>query len=238
MIETVRCPVCKSQNPHLSVVCGACGSYLRETVRSLNLFETAWNLLETPFHTMQRILLSGQKNYVWLLQALFGCAYVSFVLWILRLGNQIDELVVLLMIVPLIGPFIGGLIINIIALGGKITLGERIVGFRDIRAIISYASIPVILSFLVIFPVRVGIFGMYLFTGDPSPMLLKPLIYSFIQIVDGILIGFSLYLAVTGMRAAGLSGWKTVVFAVVTGFILFAPVFLTIVFFKSPDGIV
>jgi hypothetical protein len=202
----------------------------------LNLFETAWNLVETPFQTMQRILLSAHKNYIWLLQGLFGCAYLSFMLWILKLGNQIDELLVLLIMVPVIGPFLGGLIINLVALGGKITLRQRIIRFRDVRAVISYASIPVIVSFLVIFPVRVGLFGMYLFTGDPSPMLLKPLIYPFILLVDGLLIGFSLLLAVTGMRAAGLSGWKTVIFVVVTGFILAAPVLISILIFNSPDG--
>jgi hypothetical protein len=227
MMETRVCPVCKNENPYLSIVCGACGSYLRESVRSLDLFQTVWNLVESPHETLQRIVIANQKNYSWLLQVLFGCTYVSFLFWGMKIGIVINDLILILVLIMVIGPVIGIMVINMIALIGKICIGSSIIRFRDIRALLSYSSMPLIISFLILFPVEVGIFGMYLFTESPSPMLLKPVIYIFLLVLDGLLIGWTLFLFGTGMRVVGLSTGKNLVFIFFTTLLLSSPVLIT-----------
>jgi len=133
---------------------------------------------------------------------MFGFAYVAFIFWYVHIGLVIDILQILLFLILLTGPITG--IIVVMALSLVAFLGLRMqkmsVKYRDISAVVSYAGFPIILSILFIFPVEVGIFGMYLFTNEPSPFSINPVVYSLLIGLDALLVIWSLVILFIGLR--------------------------------------
>jgi len=202
-IDDIRvCPVCNTGNPMLNVTCISCGGYIQDRVASLHLFQTLWMLIESPTKAMQRIIVAQQKNYVFPLQMIFGLAYVAFVFWYANIGLLIDDLQVLLVLVLILGPFTGIVIIMLLSLVAFVSLQIRKIAviYRDVRAVVSYAGFPVIVSVLFIFPAEVGIFGIYLFTNEPSPFAINPVVWGIIVGLDALLVVWSIVLLYIGIR--------------------------------------
>ena len=83
------------QNGELAVLCSSCKSYLQSKVDNLNLFETIWQLIETPGVAFKKILLARHKNYVILLSSLAGISMAFALFWMLHFGNRFENVVVL-----------------------------------------------------------------------------------------------------------------------------------------------
>jgi hypothetical protein len=60
----------------------------------------------------------------------------------------------------------------------------------------------VIFSLIVVFPVEIALFGIYLFDRNPSPMVLKPVPYVVLMVIDAIAVLWSLLLLVQGLKVA------------------------------------
>ncbi len=206
MTDLQKCPVCKTENPKLNVTCSSCGGYIQDSVASLDLFHTLWMLIESPATAMQRIILAQQKNYIYLLQILFGFAYVSFIFWFANIGLLIDDLQVILALILLLGPFAGITLILVLSIFAMllIRIQNISISYRNVRAIISYAGFPIIVSVVFVFPAEIGIFGMYLFTNDPSPFTVNPLVYGMILGLDVLFIFWSIALLFIALKV--LSG--------------------------------
>lgn len=200
--DTKICPVCKTENPPLKVTCRSCGGYIRERVASLNLFETLWLVIESPATAMQRIIVAQQKNYIIPIQMIFGFAYIAFIFWASNVGLLIDNLQVILLLIIVLGPVTG--IVTIMLFSMVVSVCLRLmktnVGYRDVRAVASYSGFPIILSVLFIFPVEVGLFGMNLFTGEPSPFSINPVVYSMVIGLDVVLILWSVIVLLIGLK--------------------------------------
>ena len=151
---------------------------------------------------MQRIILAQQKNYIYLLQALFGFAYVSFIFWFANIGVLIDNLQVILALVLVLGPAAGIITVMVLSIFAMLTLRmmKIPVSYRNVRAVLSYAGFPIIVSVVFIFPAEVGIFGMYLFTNEPSPFTINPLVYGMILGLDALFIFWTIALLITGTK--------------------------------------
>lgn len=151
---------------------------------------------------MQRIILAQQKNYIYLLQALFGFAYVSFIFWFANIGLLIDNLQVILALVLVLGPAAGIITVMVLSIFAMLTLRmmKIPVSYRNVRAVLSYAGFPIIVSVVFIFPAEVGIFGMYLFTNEPSPFTINPLVYGMILGLDTLFILWSIALLIVGTK--------------------------------------
>ncbi len=200
--DTSICPVCKTENPPLKVTCRSCGGYIRDRVASLHLFETLWHLIESPGSAMQRIIVAQQKNYITPIQMIFGFAYIAFIFWASNIGLLIDNLQVILLLIILLGPVTGIVTIMLLSMVVSVCLRlmKIVVAYRDVRAVVSYSGFPIILSVLFIFPVEVGLFGMYLFTGEPSPFSINPVVYSMVIGLDVVLILWSVILLLIGLK--------------------------------------
>lgn len=212
------CPVCKTENSRLSLTCISCGGYIQDRVASLHLFQTLWMLIETPFSAMHRIIVAQQKNYIYLLQMMFGIAYVAFVFWFSNIGILIDDLQTILVLILVLGPVTGIVVVTVLSMitTAVLRVRDRTMQYRDIRAVLSYACFPVIVSVVFIFPVEVGLFGMQLFTGDPSPFEFNPVLYSIILGLDAVFIIWSILLLYIGVRViTGISGVALVVSLVI-----------------------
>jgi hypothetical protein len=198
------CPVCGADNRSLQVTCVQCGAFVQDRIASLNLFETVWLLIEAPSEGMRRILLAEQKNYSILLQMLFGIAYVSFCFWYVKIGTILIDLQLVLVLTLVTGPALGIVVVTLMAaaLKGFTRFSSAATTFRNFRAILSFASVPVIISVIFVYPVELGIFGLQLFAEEPSPWELQPVLYGLLLTIDGLFVIWSIVILYIGFRVA------------------------------------
>jgi hypothetical protein len=195
----ILCPVCGKGNGDLAVTCAQCHGYLQSRVDALDLFATAWGVIESPGRTFRKIALATHKNYTLFLSSLFGISWTFFAFRLTEAGLLLPNLFVLILAGLVGGPLLG--IISFIftsALG--LWVGRRLGGdgsFRNVIALTSYASLPVVLSLVFVLPVEIGIFGLSLFGVPPSQWELKPVISLVLLVVQcGVLLWFAILLTV------------------------------------------
>jgi hypothetical protein len=199
----IECPVCATKNGDLAVVCSQCGGYLQARVQALDLFDTLWNLIESPRRTFKRICLSEQKNYIHFLAAACGLDFVLMWLWHVQ-GGLLFENNLQLLILGLIfsGPLIG---IFLLYVGSGLyyilaRLVKARVRFREVKAILAYAMVPLMLAAVFLIPLELGLFGLSFFTRNPAPMVLKPGAYIVLLGMNVLTIIWTYILLVIGTR--------------------------------------
>lgn len=212
----IKCPVCGFENDDLAVVCPSCKSYVQGKVDTLNLFETIWGLMESPGRTFKKIALARTKNYVIALAALAGIAAVYAAFWSMEIGRSIDGLPAILGIGAAVGVPAG--ILGLLLLSLLLRLGARLSGgagtLRNVFAVSAYAATPVVLSLVIVFPVEIALFGVYLFDRNPSPMVLKPVPYVVLGAIDALAFFWSAALLAVGLTvAAGLGRGRAALLA-------------------------
>jgi len=209
----IECTVCGDKNDDLAVTCTRCKAYLQTKIENLDLFSTMWGLLESPRRTFKRIVLSRRKNYVFLLSALLGMWILWTLFWGLNVGSRFDTSFTLLATGIVLGPpagllvvLIGSLLLRMFArfFGGKASL-------RNTFAVESYSSVPVLFTLVFVYPIKIAIFGSYLFDQNPSPMIINAGLYIALLGFDVVAVIWSIALVVRGMEvAAGLTRQKSV----------------------------
>lgn len=207
---TRACPVCGTENDDFAIVCTSCKGYIQAKVDTLDLFHTIWGLMESPSATFRRIALAGTKNYVVLLTLAFGIALAYGLLWHGNYGVREPQLATILGMGLLAGPFLG--MITFVFLSRVIRavtpLGGRKVPARNAFALLAYSAVPVVMSLVIVFPIEIAVFGIYLFDVNPPPLVLNPLAYIVLVGLDGIAAVWSAVLLVIGIRVmAGCKTW-------------------------------
>ena len=210
----IECTVCGEKNDDLAVTCKSCKGYLQAKVENLDLFSTMWGLMESPEKTLKRVVLSRRKNYVIFLSALLGVWVLLSAFWGLNLGSQFDNTFTVLATGILAGPVAGVLcvltgaaVLQIVTklLGGNATL-------RNLFAVVSYASVPLIFALIFVYPIKIAIFGLYLFDQNPSPMIINPGLYLALLAFDLTAVIWSISLLLRGVGvAAGLRRSRSIV---------------------------
>jgi hypothetical protein len=198
-----KCPVCGAENESLAITCRSCKAFLQAKVDTLDLFASVWGLIESPRATMRKIVLSTHKNYVLLLSALAGiAALLAFAMW-RELGRGV-ELGTIFMLSTLLG-IVGGVAMNYL-LGSFLIQVSRILSgrgsLRNTRAVLAYSCVPLVFWLVVFVPIEFGIFGKYLFEGNPSPAVLHPVPYYVLLALEIGLGLWGLFLLATGLAEA------------------------------------
>jgi hypothetical protein len=205
----IRCPNCGIENGDLAVVCPRCGSFLQARVVTIDLFTTAWQLIETPRKAMRRVVAAVHKNYAIFLSSFYGIALAFFLLWVLNLGELFENLLYLLFTAILIGPALG--IIHIFLAGLIGVLVSRLWGtpmrFANVFGVAAYATVPEILSIALVLPIELLTFGLFMFSNNPSPFVIKPFPYVVFMILDGLVVLWSLTLFTIGIRTLGIASF-------------------------------
>jgi hypothetical protein len=80
-------------------------------------------------------------------------------------------------------------------LGGKATL-------RSSLALLAYSLVPIVLSLFLVLPIELLTFGMYLFTSNPHPYVLKPFSYLMLVGFDAVVTAWSIFLVIIGGMVA------------------------------------
>ena len=194
----IACTVCGTANDEFAVVCASWKSFLQAKVDNLNLFETLWALMESPRAAFRRIALARNKNYVILLAALSGIACVYAVIWFRTMGPRFPNLAFLVGSGLLAGPPAGILLISVLSVVvhrlGKLLGGHG--SYRNVRAVVTYAAVPIVYSLVVVFPVEIALFGTYFFSNNPPPLVINPAAYIVLLGMDGAAVLWSLVLLV------------------------------------------
>jgi hypothetical protein len=203
----IACTVCGTQNDEFTVVCVSCKSFLQMKVDNLNLFETLWSLMEEPSAAFRRIALARHKNYVVLLSCLQGMAIVYLIIWLKSLGARFPNFVLLVGAGLVIGPLAGVLFMVVYSLivhrVGRLLGGAG--SYRNVRAATVYASVPIVYSLVLVFPIEIAVFGPYFFSDNPSPLVINPVAYIVLLGFDAAAIVWSLALLMEG--AAVVNGF-------------------------------
>jgi len=214
----ITCSVCNKENHHLAINCSSCGGYLQNRVDNLDLFLTAWNVLEKPKKAFYTIAVAKHKNYGLILAAIAGIALTFFIFWIIKAGEYTNSLLNFLAAGFTVGPLFGILSVSIISL--IVIIVSRITGkkikYRNVFAIIAYAQIPIIISAILILPIEIMSFGLFFFTANPSPNQLKPFSYTMLLGLDGIFLFWTLVLLYIGFKKMiDCSAWYALMIEIV-----------------------
>jgi len=193
-------PNLQAENSHLATVCSSCGSFLQQRIENLDLFSCSWKILERPASGFRTVALARHKNYIILLSALAGFAFIFAWFWMVKGGDHATNLINVLAAGLALGPAIGILVILVASAG--ITLAGRVLGLRvrlrDAYAIAAYGSVPLILTSLLFLPIEIMSFGIYFFTSNPSPYSMRPFSYVTLLGLDGVFALWSLILVIVG----------------------------------------
>ena len=215
----IKCTVCLAENDDFSMTCINCRAFLQDRVPNLNLFETSWQVIESPSKAFRKIALAEHKNYVLFFFSILGVSLAFTAFWYLRLGSRFESLLDLISSAVGIG-IVFGLVAAVVVTGvyhiiAKIMGGMT--GFRGSLGVLGYSMTPVIFSLILILPIELLTFGMNLFTGNPHPYMMKPVSYAVLIGFDALIAVWTLALAVVGTKVGHrLSALKSIVVVFVT----------------------
>jgi hypothetical protein len=132
----------------------------------------------------------------------FGIALVYALLWHANYGVREPQLTTLLGIGLLLGPVVGVILFlvlsRLLSAVSRVT-GRKITG-RNSFALFAYAASPIVLSLVIVFPLEIAVFGVYLFDNNPPPMVLNPIAFIVLAGIDLIAAVGSVVLLGIGIR--------------------------------------
>ncbi len=209
MASVIACPICGLENGDDITICVQCKAFLQAKVDTLDLFATMWGMIESPGATLKKVVLSRTKNYVLILSVIVGVMLAFAYFWFYKIGNTIDGLFFILGLGILVGPLAGIIVMTTTA--GLINSFSRVFGgrrsYRNTLGVISYSATPLILAFVLLFPVELAVFGQYFFGSNPHPMVIRPDLYMVLGGIHLLAFGWTIPLAITGTSLANtLSG--------------------------------
>ncbi len=205
----IQCPVCNTFNHHLSVVCKKCGGYLQNKIENLDLFSTIWNVVERPSQAFHKIAIATHKNYTYILSGIAGIGCTFFIFWVINAGDYTNSLLNFLTVGIFIGPLLG--IITVIFFCIILIIFTHLlrvrVSFRNAQAVIAYALVPIVISVFIILPIEIMTFGLFFFSNNPSPYIIKPFSYIVLLCLDGLFSMWTLFLFWKSMKILTNKGW-------------------------------
>lgn len=178
-----KCPVCNTDNLEFSTRCISCGSFLQQSVRTLDLFSTIFELWRHPVFAIRRILVAEHKNYTVLIAVLEAVTLSFLSLYIVKAADiysvELWKLIVtgtglaLVVFLPALYVFF---VLSYLILGPK----KRGVTIKGFISGIVYSLHPLAFSAAVFLPATIAVFGPYAFSNNPPPQVINPLPFYFL----------------------------------------------------------
>ncbi len=205
----ITCTVCHAENHHLAIVCTQCRGYLQTRVDALDLFATAWRVIDKPKKAFHRISVAQHKNYTYVLSAIAGIALVFFIFWLMNAGEYTSSLINILGAGFTVGPIIGIITVLVYSFILKIMMKvfKADSSFRNVVAVNAYALVPIVISVVLVLPIELMTFGSFFFSKNPSPLMLKPTSYIILLGLDGLFALWGIVLLIIGTNVLMSKGW-------------------------------
>ena len=201
----ITCKICNTVNDEYAIVCSNCKSYIQNKIPNLDFFEMVWRVIESPRKAFHDVTLAEHKNYSLLLFSLFGIGLSFTAFWYFRLGSRFESLLDMLAEASAIGVVLGLVCAPLFTFVFELTvrlLGGGRGSIRNSLGTLAYATTPVSLSLVLILPVELLTFGMYLFTSNPNPYTIKPGLYITLIVFDSVMGLWTFVLSVIGVSVS------------------------------------
>lgn len=183
MIQT--CKYCGNANPLHLLECKSCNAILRNRIVNIDLWSTIANLIESPTTTLANIIKAENKNFI-ILMSILSILKVHLLSISFYSAYSVYSISLSVRLV-LLSLLIGYIILTICSSGFKSLIKLTInieTRFKDIFSILTYSTLPIIISLIILTPLEIAVFGSTLLTFEPSPFLLKPYFAWFFVIVE------------------------------------------------------
>jgi len=178
LFEHTKCKKCNHINPPYRNICEECKSFLRERVVNLDLWDTIQKIIEDPLAAFKQIIFAEHKNFIILLTFLLGMKslIISRFLSVPQLGlSGATTSFILSLILSIIFSIIPVLILTTAQINFYKKKGIRL-RFKDIYSVSIYAFVPYIFGLIFIFPIELIVLGGDIFSNNPYPFEIKPVI--------------------------------------------------------------
>jgi hypothetical protein len=174
MENTVVCRTCSTENAYQDLNCSKCGGYLRARVVNIDLWQTIWDLIESPSKAFANIIHSEHKNFIILIISFAG---FKIFLNSTILGNVFPKLIhaggllrfllypAVILILLILFSLLYSSITNSLGIKAK---------FKNALAMFIYALMPHIFALILFTCIELALFGIYLFYFNPDPFFIKP----------------------------------------------------------------
>jgi len=179
MTGTTPCPVCGELNRDLAGKCRRCGAFLRERLAALDLFQTAWRVIESPGRSFLAIATAEHKTYTILLSMFGGGGLAFFYLSVSPAWETAGGIGGALLAGGIAGAAVGLVGVCLLALL-LVLLGlavKKKVSFSSARGVLSYALLPAVLNLILVLPMKVMAFGVYQFLRVPESAAPDPVLH-------------------------------------------------------------
>ncbi len=215
MKNVVTCPNCGTENPFYKYTCSNCKGYLRDRIYNLDLWHIIGALIESPVKAFNRIVQSEHKNFVILIGIIFSVKAFIDARFISILFSGESDLTVNLIPALLISLGSSFLIIWIFTF--ILFFINRLAGLktrlRDNNAVLIYTLLPYLFALVVLFPIELIVFGQFLFSSNPSPFIIKPVVAYTLLAFEGLMILWAIFLSVSGIYSLS----RNKIYAFITG---------------------
>ena len=233
MNNTAKCKNCGHENALFRLNCTECNNYLRARVWNIDLWHDIRLLIESPTKGFQDIIWSEHKNFVVFIIIISTIKLMvdSFFL------NMITENIVFLQhsffmdYLLVLTEFVIFLVLFTFAvwyINKLISIETRI---RDVFAIITYSFIPSIFALVSLFLVEIILFGSFLFSVNPSPLIIKPMLAYTLLVLEILVILWSAFLLALGFYTQT----KLKLYSIILSVIFFS--LLLLILYKTPFAI-
>ncbi len=228
MKNVLVCKNCGTENPFFSLNCGKCDSYLRVRVSNIDLWQTTWQIFESPLKAGKKIIHSDHKNFVISLLIIIALKYAILSAMIY---NSVYGSIESMNVFP--QAFLAGgvpVIFLLLLFSLIIKLLNNALGVKnraiDNLALYTYCFIPQALGFLILTPIHFALFGEYFFSFNPSPFLIKPMAAYVLFVIDVLLFVWSM----ANSASFTFVQTRNKIYSIVAGICLSVAVFATIYF--------
>ena len=233
MNNTAKCKNCGHENALFRLNCTECNNYLRARVWNIDLWHDIRLLIESPTKGFQDIIWSEHKNFVVFIIIIstiklmvdsFFLNMITENIVFLQHSFFMDYLLVLteFVIFLILFTFVFWYINKLISI-------ETII--RDVFAIITYSFIPSIFALVSLFLVEIILFGSFLFSVNPSPLIIKPMLAYTLLVLEILVILWSAFLLALGFYTQT----KLKLYSIVLSVIFFS--LLLLILYKTPFAI-
>ena len=231
MKNVISCPGCSAENPIYQLNCIGCKAYLRGRVVNVDFWKTIGSLLESPFKTFLILIQSEHKNFLIPTFCLFAIKFfINGLIFSHIVHDYHGSLNYLLLNLGL--SVIYSLII-LIAFSFIITRINKGFGianrFRDNLTIYIFALVPQLITLIVLFPLEYAVFGVHWITFNPSPFVIRGGTAYIFAIIEGLMILWSLFLAIS----ATYTQTKSKIYSVFVGFVYIIVIFGGMIFLPN-----
>ena len=178
MKNSVTCKNCSAENPLYNHICSNCKYYIRDKIPNIDIWETIGLIIESPLKSFQRIIFSEHKNFVVFLTLFFALRILIVTRFISLLGNDFTSSttpIILTYVMILLGLTLV-LITFFVSIGFTLKKMDYSIRIKDLYSVYMYSSILNIFSIVILFPIQLIVFGDYLFSTNPNPFQVKPIL--------------------------------------------------------------